>query len=196
MPCRRSQVRSSKPCSEPRGNRTTASSLTTGALRRRTAERQLELHRLVDTAGAKAADSREDALLEHADSWLGSDHRGHARGTIDLGRERASVERREASAAPPPPCTADEQRADHEHSGARSRSEDQKACEQYRPRCRGLDANQIREAQAAHRPSRNDVRGKHFHGTTSPCNSARRAGPMPGMASSPSTELNAPCCWR
>ena len=100
MPCRRSQVRSSKPLDGPRGRRTTASRLTPGALRRRTAEWQLELHGLVDVPRAEPRHAGKDALLEQPDPGLGGDHGRGACGAIHLREKGSSGRARRAGHCP------------------------------------------------------------------------------------------------
>ena len=111
-------------------------------------------------------------------------------------REHAAVERVEPRAPPPP------REHEHEHAGRR------------RAASRGRDAERATAAAAApsnagHGPMRaafesarpatrgadHDVSGQsRAHGTASPFRSAMRAGPIPGIASSASTDVNGPCC--
>ena len=61
-----------------------------------------------------------------------------------------------------------------------------------------VDTHRVAQREPESTGRDDHVRRQHArpHGTTSPCRSASRAGPMPGIASSSSTEWNAPCCVR
>ena len=102
-PRRRSQVRSSNPCSGPAAACTTTSASRIGALRRRAAERQLELHRLARRAAAERPRPALGARIENCPAAGGAVTTTIAPARpADLRQEGAPVERVEPLARPPP----------------------------------------------------------------------------------------------
>ncbi len=197
MPCRRSQVRSSKPLALPRGSRTTASRLTrapcggarpsgssscTGSSTRRVPKRFTRAKTRcsnIPTRGSAVTTAETRAARS------------------DVRAERTAVERIEPRAAPPPACGRHEERPEGERRRPGRRREHEQPRERKPPARSHLEPHEIGEAEPGHRGGSDDVCREHvLHGTTSPCNSEIRAGPMPGIASSPSTEVNPPCCCR
>ena len=61
-----------------------------------------------------------------------------------------------------------------------------------------MDPRDVREREAEAERSREEVsrRARPDHGRTSPRRSSIRAGPIPGIASSWSTDVNGPCSAR
>ena len=194
-PLRRSHVRSSKPCSGPCGCSTVATS-DTRALWRGAAGRQLEESRLVHALGAEA--KHRDG---HAQAVARLPRRGghldeRALGRADARSKDAPIERAEPDAPPPPPCAREcrhehceppfavrEGRGGREHHGPGGKSDPGHA--------RGIRRRDT-DAQGGHER----MRRAQVHGATSLRSWSRRAGPMPGIASSSSTLEKAPCCCR
>ena len=189
MPCRRSQVRSSKPFDGPRGSRTTASRLTrapwggarpsgssswTSSSTRRVPKRLTRAKMRcwnIPTRGSAVttADTRA-ARSTSASSGLRSS-----------ASSRALPHHQPAAATRSAP-TASVRRA-------RRRREDEQPRGTSHQLAPALEAHEIGQTEPGHRSRGDDVGRKHSsHGTTSPCSSEIRAGPMPGIASSPSTE--------
>src|SRR5581483_11248063 len=153
------------------------------ALGRGAPERELELDRLAGVHAAEAADAPARALVvAAAANRRGDDHDGAAR-PADLGAERAAVERVEAGAPPPPPDGGEAGGGEdepHGRGGARGRAGRERKPEAEAGRGEGGRRDGPAEA----------------HGTTSPRRFSIRAGPIPGIASSSSTERKGPCAWR
>src|SRR5581483_4848783 len=167
-------------------------------LRRRAAERQLELDALVESHAAKRPEPRELARDERSRTCLGGRDGNAVFGPADLAGERAPVERVEPCAPPPAPeperdrCNepeAPDAPRHRERPGSGDRGEQERSGTRQ--------AHDVRERQPDNGGAGHDVRGQDAaHGMSSPFHSASRAGPMPGIASSSSIERKAPCCCR
>ena len=169
-------------------------------LRRRAPTRQLEQHRLFDAQETEPCNARRDADLEAAPRCRAGDRYARPLGGVDVRRQRTAVERVERvepEAAPPPAGAGREQRdpgearpgrADPEGSHDAERNEEQKR----------MQARQVRRSEADAERRRTEMRRgePHGHGTTRPRRFSIRAGPIPGIASSSSTDLNGPCACR
>ena len=168
-----------------------------GALRGRTAEGQVELDPLGDCVALEGPHARRETLRVPPDARFARDDGDEPAGTADLRGEHAAVECVEARAAPPP------REDEHEHRRRRQRRRpvETKRHESSRrgaDQCtRRPDSSCVRERESGHCGADHDVRGQDTsHGTASPFRSAIRAGPIPGIASRASTEVNGPCCCR
>ena len=178
-----------------------AEDLEPGALRRRPSERQLEKHRLVDPQPPEPRDAGREAKLEAPSSGRPGDGDEARLRPPDAVREDAPVEVG-GPAAPPPDscedggCDDEELRAFALDEGRAGRGEGRRDGES-RPRAahdqRGCEAERRGGGNALgdERRPRRDAQG-----ATRSRSWSRRAGPIPGTASSSSTELNAPCFWR
>ena len=167
------------------------------ALRRRPPKRKLEQHRLVRTRAPPPNDERPHPELE----------RSLARGLLDLddrplcraheGSESAAVDHRETHAPPRPPAERERDRngCNRDSRVARRRGDGDEHRGGERGRQDG-DAEGRRRGQAHAERAAEGVAGTDAHGITNPFSWAMRPGPMPGTASSSSTEWNAPCACR
>ena len=117
----------------------------------------------------------------------------------DLGPAgRCGRARRAATLPQPHPSTsasrpaATQRRLPPDESATTAAAEPPSEC-----RCDSEPNRVRRSARPSDGAADDDVRGQDpAHGTASPFRSAIRAGPMPGIASSASTEVNGPCSWR
>src|SRR5262245_12439298 len=167
-------------------------------MRRRATEGQLELDPLVEAPSREDANPAELALLEAADACLARYLDERAAGASDLRPQRALIECVEPYAPPPPagqrehdPCGHEPRRRRHQQRDPNDRGESRR--ELHRP----AETEELRHGEPGERrPEQEVCREDTPHGTTSRRRSARRAGPMPGIASSSSTEVNPPCCAR
>ena len=178
-----------------------AEDLELGTLRRRAAGRQLELHRLGDHSPAEAQHTCCDtSLVLPATGGTGHDDQRVAAGA-DVAEQDAAIERVEPRAPPPPPG---ERQGDDEQPQPRPRlrhKTERRNCEDSEPNNEDArSANRSREREPADQRSREHVRPPTHeqarHGATSSVSCSSRAGPIPGIASSSRTELNAPCFSR
>ena len=168
-----------------------------GAPRWCSAERKLELRGLVEREQPEAPDANGHLQVEAASSR----RRGHddprPLGPADLGTQGAVVEPVEAGASPPP-------------AGQRQQAGDRadgppRACAEHDRQGGGegderRQADQIRERdpeaeRGEQRVWRRTERG-WIHGATRSLSWSSRAGPIPGTASSSSTDVKVPCFWR
>src|SRR5882724_1666030 len=118
-------------------------------------------------------------------------------GAPNFGAQGAVIETLEPCASPPP-ARHDEQAGDRPDGtpGARGEADRRRASKRNERR----EADEIRERdpeaeRGEQRVRRRAERGRD-HGATRSLSWSSRAGPIPGTASSPSTEVNAPCFWR
>src|SRR5262249_52051429 len=123
----------------------------------------------------------------------GNDDR-RAPGATDERAQRAAVERVETGASPPPA----ECRGEHRDSGEPALRAREGECGDEPERGEnGQTAHplEIRRSEPEAERGDADVRRSDTigHGTTRPRRFSIRAGPMPGIASSSSTEVNGPC---
>ena len=167
-----------------------------GALGRRSSQRQLELHPFVDATSLEAPGAGEESLREHAAARLAGDDDEEPPGAADIGAQHASVECVEPRAPPAPAgqeCESGKWRASPGRRTNRREGGDRDG----EQRSRKPEPEGVGQGKPRHRGAHEQVCGQQpAHGTTSPCRSAIRAGPMPGIASSPSTDVNGPCCCR
>src|SRR5439155_6605710 len=171
-----------------------------GALRRRPPALKLHQNRL---AWTEICEPQDQPGLTHVESAAPGGARGDdgrsARGA-DARRECAAVDRIEAGTSPPP---ADERNRDCEENDPAYSSEHNgngsEPCRKHQGKAR-LEPNGRRCCKAeAKRPGEElwqPPDHERVHGATRPWSCASRAGPMPGIASSSSTEPKAPCCSR
>ena len=163
----------------------------------RTAERKLELDALADRQAAEAPHEARRADVEAAGPRRRRDDDGRSTGAAHFGAERAAVERVEAHAPPPPAGAGREERNPDEARAGRSdaeRSHDAEGDEEQKR----MHAREVRRSEAEAERRRTEMRRgePHGHGTTRPRRFSIRAGPIPGIASSSSTDLNGPCACR
>ena len=158
-----------------------------GSLRRRPRPGKLQEHGLVDRLAPPAADDRAHAHLPAASPRrLGHLHE-HPPRRPGVGHEHAAVERLQALASPPPA---------RDHERARECEPRLREREQHEHRCAGeRGADRGRGGEPDHERTAEQI-GAADQGTTSPFSCASRPAPMPGTASSSSTEWNAPCACR
>src|SRR5262249_43613515 len=172
-----------------------------GTLGRRATARKLEHDRLDDCEPAEAHDAPRNANLEtSAARRAGNDDPG-AGGSTELGGEWTPGGGGEPG-APPPPARETERNGDEGRSldgvGTRCGGE---ACDDrnYGKAGTGHPSDVCGRDSGAERTQQNvGKRGREppGQGTTSSRSWSSRAGPMPGMASSSSTDRKAPCCER
>ena len=168
------------------------------ALRRRATERKLEQDGLTEAKTAEAPHLRRNSDLETARAGGPGGHEERALGRVDSREQHAPVERIEAGAPPPP--AREEQACGQERRPNRLLGSGRGDEEQGRPDGRAEERETghvgARHSQAERRDE--DVRrvSGAAHGTTRSRSWSSRLGPIPGTASSSSTELNAPCFVR
>jgi hypothetical protein len=166
------------------------------ALGRGTAGWELQQRRLVNRPSAEAHDDDRHAHVVAAMSRGRSHLEPCPLRCTDLRRQHAPVQGSEPDTAPPParqrerdgegddpPLAGDEGRGRDERDGAE------------RERRRSQPGG-VRRCNADAERTRERVRRPHRHGATRSRSSARRFGPIPGIASSSSTLENAPCSVR
>ena len=190
-----------EPMRRPAGPNELPEHLEAGALRRRPATRKLEQHGLVDPQAAEARDAGREAKLEPASAWrAGHGHQARLC-PADSSREHASVEDGEPYASPP--RAGEDGRAGDEEAGTVGPDEGGagggEPCSARDSRPGGAEDERRYETEDDGRGDtlRDDRRRRgDGHGATRSRSSSRRAGPIPGTASSSSTEVKAPCFWR
>ena len=166
------------------------------SLRRRTAWRQTEQHRLVRPQLAETQHAPFGADVEATAARRRRHDDADTFGGPDARRERTAVQRLEPGPTPPP---ADEQKSEHNAPQAplAECGRDKRRCGKHEQQ--RTAAHRVRERKT-HADSEGDrVRGtvcECGHGATSSFSCSSRAGPIPGTASSSSTDPNAPCCCR
>ena len=194
MPWRRSHVRSSKPFSGPGRQLHDDERVEDGALRRGAAEVELELCRLVDRATVERSHVALRAEIELAFDRRRRDHDAHAAGMADLGGEWASVERVETGARPPPAGEPEQQRERADADDRRVDEDRDEAGERGEHERDPVEAPDVREREPGRQRPGQDVSGcgPESQAITSPRRLSIRAGPMPGIASRSSTDLNGP----
>ena len=168
---------------------------------RRCAHRRgkLELCRLVERPVVVPAHPHQDACRERAPPRGRRHLDARKRRASDLAHERAAVDVVEADAAPPP---ASREKRTRERDQSPALAEDRDAAERAGS---GQDGDarypdRKRERKPGTRRGCQHVRRRNeppaAHGVTSSRSCSRRAGPMPGTASSSSTDVNGPCSSR
>jgi len=172
-----------------------------GTLGRRASESQLEQHRLSDRATLEAERSCRSPDRETFAARGCSDLDEHPTRAADVDAQRAAVDRLEPERAP---GTTGEARCD---------ANEQEACRRARSRCsddeendherweRSGEAKRIGGRESRAQRAGGNVQGSaieapHRQSTTRSRSSSRRFGPIPGTASSSSTDLKAPCAVR
>ena len=194
-PAGAASVRSSKPFCRPRGARTTASALMMapcGGARpsgRSSSTRSSTAppSKLRTRAGRRCANiPTRGSPVTTATTRPRPDVRGRARS----GRAR-----RAARYPTPTPARATSTSAASEQPAEQRTAASRQQRPPVRQRARVRAA--FDSAEPDDRGADHYVRGQEpLHGTTSPFRSAIRAGPIPGIASSASTDVNGPCCCR
>ncbi len=168
------------------------------ALRRRTPEWKLQLYRFVDRSSREAAHASLGAHDELRLPRRRGDDDDCVPCPADVGRERADVECVEPGARPPP-SERDEDESGAGEAQRRRFDRGEGRCREQRAAQRdGVHAADVRKRQPEAERRRQNVCGHPHpgHGTTSPRRLSMRAGPIPGIASSSSTEVNGPCACR
>ena len=172
-----------------------------GALRRRPAARKLEQHGLAERRPIEPPDLRGNADLEPRAPGRAGHDAAHAGGLADLRGEHAAVERVETHASPPQPGEQQERARGTRSAPARARRRGGRDREHGHERDqRSPTRTRFASGEAARRASRRagagEQRSERAHGAATSRSCSRRAGPIPGTASSSSTEVNAPCSSR
>ncbi len=170
------------------------------ALRWRAAEWKLEQNGFVRPKLPEAQHEPGRTERERPTPRRARDHDERPLGAPHFGEEDAAVESVEARASPPPPGESQGNGQEAEPPVGRR---DARACEQSHG-CRrerdGRGTNRIRgrysSAERAEEQVVREARTKICHGATSPRSWSIFAGPIPGIASSSSTDENVPCWVR
>ena len=167
-----------------------------GTLRRRAPERQLELDGLAQAQTAEASDLGRHPQLEPGMTGRPGDRQHASLRGVDVSEQHAAIERIQSGAAPPPTEQRERSEQDQEARFRRER-QDRERCESDE-REHGRAANQVRAAEAEAERRRVHVRraAQNAHGTTRSRSCSSRFGPIPGTASSSSTDWKAPCFCR
>ena len=165
-------------------------------------QRKLEQNRFAEVAVTEPLDPRRNAQSERCTACGAGDLHERLAHLADAWGKNAVIERLEPHAAPPqapdgqretecgnpPPLLVDR------HGGDCGGDRDGE-----RPPVRRPGGERSGQSQAQ-RPNehvrREPIEEPHVHGATSSRSCSSRAGPMPGIASRSSMELNAPCCAR
>src|SRR6266513_2884598 len=181
----------------PAGKLRFGAHLEDAALRGCSAKRQLELSRLVERNEAEPPDAHRHLQVESSPPRCRRDDDECSLGAPNFGAQGAVIETLEPCASPPP-ARHDAQAGDRPDGtpGARGEADRRRASKRNERR----EADEIRERdpeaeRGEQRVRRRAERGRD-HGATRSLSWSSRAGPIPGTASSPSTEVNAPCFWR
>ena len=138
-----------------------------------------------------ANDEPRRTLVEVAATRIARHDDPRARSRPGLRCKRAAVERVEAHASPPP---ANERQRERNEETALEGNGRGSAEQHRRPRPSRIRACETQTQRTDERVRR--VAAEERHGATSPLSCSRRAGPMPGTASSSSTDEKPPCCCR
>ena len=170
------------------------------ALRRRSSERKLQLDGLAQRPPGELCEDRRCAHVVLSTARGPGDGHAHATSGLETRRQRAAIESIETRTAPPPARKRERNRQQTEPasstrggpSAAEQRGHDQSK--------RGLCAHHVRgcepQAERAGKQPRHLTEDQVGHGATNPRSCSSRAGPIPAIASSSSTEPKAPCCCR
>ena len=197
MPRRLSQVRSSNPWLGPRRKLRLRAHLDYSALRGSTAEWQLELGGLVEREQPEPPDADWHLQVEPPAPWCRSYDDERCLGATDLGKQGAAIKSVEPSASPPP-ARQDQDAPDCPDRLPRARGKgDRRSTTERHDRGQ---SDEVRERESQTERGKQGVRRgterSRNHGATRSLSWSSRAGPIPGTASSSSTDLNAPCFWR
>ncbi len=176
-----------------------ADALQNRPLGRRPSARELEQNVLVNLAPVEPADLRIGPDLETAGSRRSRDGDEGARCLSDVRSELAAVENVEPGASPP--GTAHQQGKRHGNGPGTGEAERRDGRDTYEhkgfPRVHTHDVGKREpEAQRRCQQLRKPPGDQLVHGATTSRSCSSRAGPMPGIASSASTDPNAPCSVR
>ena len=181
------------------------------ALGWRPLRREFEPGRLVDSQAVDAEHAHRDVKAVPAAARRTDHHQAHGCARAGTGRESAPIEQLEPVASPPPAGeeqSPDERRRpprsgyDREHGeherADRGRSTRRRGGERGREPKAHRAGEQVRGRNPLEHGRRNPAAGRtdSTHRSTRGLRSCRRAGPIPGTASSSSTEWKAPCCRR
>ena len=183
------------------GREAAPSSADVGSLRRRAAERQLEVDRLARPERPPAEhDAPSRALVEAARPSAARRPRRPPARPCRCGRRARCGRARRAGRFPTPTRPSDDRRREHRRANrelgerrarARRRAPAASASAKHRR------ARRVRERAAdADAPTTTCGSRRSRHGITRPFSCAMCAGPMPGTPSSSATAWNAPCCCR
>ena len=168
------------------------------ALRRRAARRNLEEHGLAERDVAESTSLSRHSQVVSGTPRRSRDGNEHRSGRPDPREKDALVESVEPRAAPPPPGEQ-EGDGDHQKTHARTggRGSERQDDSSARDQQRGL-AHAVRRGQPEAKATGEQVssRAKKDHGAATSRSCSIRAGPIPGIASSSSSEVNAPFFWR
>ena len=167
------------------------------ALRGRALEGQTQQDGLMHVKGSKAHHERGRAYVETPASRFRGHDDASTFGGPDPGRKWTAVDRFESQGSPAP--SADEQQCSDDESIISGKSSRRRDGEHRKQKERRGSAREVRQREAeAERSARSvgRVALEQTHGATKPFSCASFAGPIPGTASSSSTEEKAPCCCR
>src|SRR6266536_3900237 len=166
-------------------------------LRRSSAERQLELRRLVEGEPSESTNTDRHLQIEPPSPRRGGHDDERPLCAAHFAPQRAAIDAVEPSAAPPP-AGQRQNACDRSDCPPRARGEADR--HHGRERNERRQANEIREpdshAEGSEQRMRRRTEGRRNHGATRSLSWSSRAGPIPGTASSASTDVKAPCFWR
>ena len=170
------------------------------ALRGSPSKRQLQLHGLAQSSPRECRDDRRRAHVVLSAARRPGDGHVHAGGRLEVRRQGTAIERIETCTPPPP---ADKRERDGQQADTALPARDSRSAAEQRhqsDRERGLDTRDIRRREPKTERAGKELRPVHEQplpqGATRPRRSSSRAGPIPEIASSSSTEPKAPCCCR
>ena len=150
-----------------------------------------------ETSRSRKRSTRAGTRISYCPPRRGRDDRESVAVGADLRRKHAAVERVEPCASPPPARRAPRRGAPAAPGHGASAAT---PARRLRRGSRASRTARLRSERPADERSREQVRaaarGRANHGATSSVSCSSRAGPIPGIASSSRTELNAPCFSR
>jgi len=167
-----------------------------GALRRRAARVQLELGRFADTAAPELPDLSLAPYGEASGDRLGGDDDDRSTRQSYLGQQHAVVERLEPMAPPPPPETGEARHQQPEPVGRQKRGGNAERRDGGRTPGKRVQPTEVGKRDPGREREGEKVRRcrpDDHDGITSPRRLSIRDGPIPGIASRSSTDVNGPC---
>ena len=167
------------------------------ALRGSSAERQLQLSRLVDREQAEPPDAHGHLQVEPSPTRRRRHDNECCLGASNLREQGTVIETVEAD-TPPTPARQRQQAGDRPDGppGARGQADRDCACERDEHRQADYVRQRDPETERGEQRVRRRAKWSRDHGATRSLSWSSRAGPIPGTASSSSTEVNAPCFCR
>jgi hypothetical protein len=145
----------------------------------------------------EANDESRSSHVDAAATRLGGDDDAHALRRSDSRREGASIERLEPKRSPNP--AGDQQHRGKEEASVWTKCGESREAEGCDHEQRKRDPYEVRYRKANAKTGTRSMSWmtlENRHGAASPFSWASFAGPIPGTASSSSTDENAPCCCR